>query len=1195
MRSSDLASHAPLRAAANAGAWTAERMDFTAGASVESSWSHAFPGRRRPNGALRSDLTFEGGQLATCATFRPATSSPHALVHAPWLLGTPDPAAPDRLQGITTAVRVLGDGTAGPRAVGRVLAWGDCAPPSAIRAAITADPLLPPDPAAPTLALDVPREGPRAADWPDRDEAVATLLSGVPLVAQLSLEGGVLWPDLETFTQLADTLWEGLPPALRPLFSWGWNVRTGSDHGRPHPLPGALCFTASDVVPPDAARVRMLPNGALRLAPPATPGTRGPLPAATAWTMRLAAADPDAVATVTGFGEVSLLGSDIGPWRTAHPDAAHYRVLLQAGTPKARQGERRIDLTDSGLPSVLRGVARAVARLDLRAGLRRWIDDGVHPDAPESPDPPTVWTGEPQDVDAVQAEIRDGWTRWTALGRPPAMGGRLILLQHRLGLRAKDSRSVDFRLAHDRVIEADAAVPLAGALGSALHALDAAGPDPRFPAAREALARWCAVDPEVRALAACQDEVAPVLGAALAQACEVVAWPWTVPHDELGSRDRCAVAAEVARMLAPMMSGATADPLLAQVASLQLVALGTETRVPGAVSGPSLARIARVAERLPPVDRIHRLSLQDRRGLARVLVATLCGDADLASLPWPTGEAHAWAWSALRALDEDGVLTDLAHADWFHMHLRDAPPGPALLRSAAASVPAALAARGMFPPRRTPRLPDLPAPDDDEDRPTVVAGVTDPDTPCPFDRRTAHALLYAWPQVARLAEAGAAAGRHATAVTGRSLLARYLPHWPPGLPELLAPASGLQGQGPAPGTEEDAPDAPILPAVTGAELNALTRRDDLAICGEAPWWFALRLHATGSPGDIATTMIALASGTIPQAAPDDRAFEVAMRCIRALPVGHPRVRHLLARCEESTVPPAASYAVVAMMTAEQVGEPTGRLLERLRRWYVTDEHQRRRIPTIQQCFDKTHPAIEALLTATFLSLDPAQWRPAYAGTMIALCFQGVRTDALPARHPDLWREYFKGGDLFEMAVRFAQAHPRAGEHLHAVAELLAPRCEAAHLSGREAAMVRARGYARGTHGPGRAPEDLFWWTARRWETLRRGGVVRYGSWVDLHATEVQAATLLASGVGVVLLAVAGHVPAACGLAAAGFATTLWLRRTAVAETYRVLRARGRSTASGTALGDILMTDDATRFMDLYAPIVRAAPPRAARR
>ena len=1193
------ATPAPL-SALGARASAVERLEFESGTRPETGWSHGFPGRRRANGALQADHTFEGGQLETSVAFRPTTSSPHAVVHVPWLLGGADPDLPLRLHGVTTAVRKLGEAEQGARAIGRVLAWRDAAPPTALVGAIAAQPLLVPDPDGATLALDVATGSPRPGAWPDRDEAVACLLAGVPVVAVLTLEGGVLWPDLETFARLADALWERLPPAVRPWFSWGWNVRGGNDHGRRRALPGMLCFTASDAPPPESARLQRTASGALVLTLPAEPRVRALAAVAGAWTRRLQeeGADVETVAGTLGFGDVALVGAEVGPSPVGHPEAAYYRGLLQAGTPKGRTGERRVDMLDSGLPGVLRGVARAIARVDLRDGLRSWLD-AAPGTAGEDTSPPTAWTGDPRDVDAVQEVLHAGWSRWEALGRPASLGRRLVLLQYRLGLRARDARSVDVRLAYDRAVEAGAAAPFAGPFAAALHALDAASSAPSWGFCRQSLARWCAVDPAVRALAADHPEVAPALGAALGQACEVVSWPWSVPHDELGSRDRRAVATDVARMLAPMMSGPHADGLLAQVASLQLVALGTETGTPGVVSGPSLARVARVAERLPPVERIDRLSPIDRRGLARVLVAYLCGDADLASLPWPEGRSHAWAWGALRALGDETALVDIAHADWFRMHIREAVPDAALLRAASESVPAALAARTMFPPPR-PAPPVAAA--DDEDRPTVIAGAMHDDGLDDADVRTAHALLLAWPQVARLAEGST--GRHATALVGRTLLARYLPHWPPGVPELLAAGSRLRGAGPLPATDDvrsetsdggPLPGVPLVPAITGAEFAALVRRDDLDTCGEAPWWFALRLHATGSPGDVATTMIALAAGTIPPAAPDDRAFDVAMRCVRALPAAHPRVRQLLARCEDNAVPPAASYAVVAMMTSEQVGEPTGRLLQRLRRWYVVDEHQLRRVPTIQQAFEKTHPSIEALLTANFLSLDPAQWKPGYAGTMIALCFGGVRAEALPTRHPGLWREHFKGGDLFEMGVRFAELYGRHPDQLHAVAELLAPRCESAHLSGREAAMVRARGFQAGPQGPGRSPEDLFWWTLRRWAALRHGRDVRYGSWVGQHAMEVQALLLVAAGVGVALLVVAGHVALACVPAAVGFAGALWMRRNAVGERYRVLRSRGRSAAVGGVPGDILVTDAAMRFLDLYYPHRRSDSGKPARR
>ncbi len=143
-------------------------------------------------------------------------------------------------------------------------------------------------------------------------------------------------------------------------------------------------------------------------------------------------------------------------------------------------------------------------------------------------------------------------------------------------------------------------------------------------------------------------------------------------------------------------------------------------------------------------------------------------------------------------------------------------------------------------------------------------------------------------------------------------------------------------------------------------------------------------------------------------------------------------------------------------------------------------------------------------------------------------------------------------------------------------------------------MVRAQGFRAGPQGPGRTPEDLFWWTLRRWDALRRGEV-RYGSWVGLHAAEVQALLLVTAGIGVALCVVSGHLALACGLAAVAFALALWMRRNAVTERYRALRSRGRSAAAVGTSGDILMTDDAMRFMDLYHPHRRSEVGKPARR
>ena len=62
-------------------------------------------------------------------------------------------------------------------------------------------------------------------DWSEIVTALRCVLSGIPICIKLvRLEDGGLFPSLEDFSRIGDTIWYFLPPSLRPWFSWAWNV-----------------------------------------------------------------------------------------------------------------------------------------------------------------------------------------------------------------------------------------------------------------------------------------------------------------------------------------------------------------------------------------------------------------------------------------------------------------------------------------------------------------------------------------------------------------------------------------------------------------------------------------------------------------------------------------------------------------------------------------------------------------------------------------------------------------------------------------------------------------------------------------------------------------------------------------------------------------------------------------------------------
>ena len=97
------------------------------------------------------------------------------------------------------------------------------------------------------------------SEWPDTIRAVEYLMIGVPIVIQVP--PGQKHPPLNIleFGIVIDKIWKAMPIALRPWFSWGWNVSTFNKDRRPSA--GLVSISTGDYVPPHAAGYTLSTDG----------------------------------------------------------------------------------------------------------------------------------------------------------------------------------------------------------------------------------------------------------------------------------------------------------------------------------------------------------------------------------------------------------------------------------------------------------------------------------------------------------------------------------------------------------------------------------------------------------------------------------------------------------------------------------------------------------------------------------------------------------------------------------------------------------------------------------------------------------------------------------------------------------------------------------------------------------------------